>query len=109
MVLLLYVQQLCKCSHVLGYALMLLVEVNGGLSHERGGGRRQREGQGPEVTWFLGLSCVTAGCTVWSQPTVTGDNRGICQIKSRIASQTLRPYSTLHHRGVSVTILRRAV
>ena len=37
-VLLLCVQQQYKCSHVLGYALMLLVEVNGGLSREKGGG-----------------------------------------------------------------------
>ena len=61
---------------MLGYALMLLVEVNGGLSRERRGG--QREGQGPEATWLLELSCVTTGCTVWSRQTVTGDNRCIC-------------------------------
>ena len=48
MVLLLCVMQLCKCSHVLGYALMLLVEVNGGRSREKGGGDNVREG--PEAT-----------------------------------------------------------
>ena len=37
-VLLLCVQQQYKCSYELGYALMLLVEVNGGLSREKGGG-----------------------------------------------------------------------
>ena len=39
-VLLLCVQQLCICSHVLGYALMLLVEIGGCLSR-RGGGQRE--------------------------------------------------------------------
>ena len=92
-----------QISHGLGYALVLLVEVNGGLSREKGGGDNVRGC--PEATLLLELSCVTAGGTAWSRPTVTGDNRCICQIKSRVESQTLPPYSTLHHRWVIVNII----
>ena len=74
-VLLLCVQQLCKCSRVLGYALMLLEEVNGGLSSERGGDNVR---EGPEALLLLELSFVTAGGTAWSRPTVIGDKCCIC-------------------------------
>ena len=47
-----------QISHGLGYALVLLVEVNGGLSREKGGGDNVREG--PEATGCFDLNCVRA-------------------------------------------------
>ena len=61
-VLLLCIQQLCKCSRV-GLCTNVI--------------RGQREGGSGSNMW-LGLNCVTAKCTAWSRPTVITDKLWIC-------------------------------